>query len=242
MGGCNPAIGCGCGGGCQGGQCGVGQKPQQAAINPACTIGGAPCPAENNSRACLPGDPSLSTTVICRRALGQGLWARQWTGSVLAGNYTQLNAIFPAFVASGKLCVTSVTLTITSAGEPPVVTAVAVQAVGASAVWDFVDSPGSPLWTPRVSEPCMHEVLSINTTTGRCPCDAACADCLYPSALGGLFAVRLDFPVQAILATDTIKLDVTGTYAAQKPCCQIPLAAGEPVVVAGPYPALQSIL
>ena len=240
--GCNAEDGgCGCSSCKVGGPCGGGAKPP---VNPACVIGTVPCPAETHSRACLPGDPALSTTVICRRALGQGLWARQliMAATIPAGSYTELNAIFPAFVAAGKLCVTSVTLTITTVGPPPVATAVAVQAVGASAVWDFVDSPGSPLWTPRVSDPCMHEVLSINTTTGRCPCDAACADCLYPAAIGGLFAVRLRFPSITLLATDTVTLDVTGTYAAKKPCCQIPLAAGEPAVVAGPYPALQSIV
>ena len=236
--GCNAEDGCGCAPCKAGGACAM-----KAPVNPACIVGNVPCPAESHSRACLPGDPALSTTVICRRALDEGLWAKRLTmaATIPAGNYTQMIAVFPAFVASGKLCVTSVTLTVTTVGPPPVTTAVAVQAVGASAVWDFVDSPGSPLWVPRVSTPCMHEVLSINTTTGRCPCDAACADCLYPAALGGLFAVRLRFPTQAILATDTVVLDVTGTFAAKKPCCQIPIASGEPQVVAAPYPALQSI-
>lgn len=236
MGGCSPG-GCDCGP-CKGGggdACGA-KKP----FNPACVVGNVPCPAETHARACLSGDPSISSAVICRRAQAQGLWSRQLVlvpGVIPAGNYTELVAVFPAFVASGKICVTSVTLAVAGA----VIVVVPVQAVGASAVWDFVDSPGSPIWTPRVSDPCMHEVLSINTTTGRCPCDAACADCLYPAALGGLFAVRVRFPSQGILATDTVTFDVTGTYAAKKPCCQIPIAAGEPAVVAAPYPALQSI-
>jgi len=235
--GCNAADGaCGCASGCKG-ACKSPKNP-----NPACVIGNLPCPAESHSRACLPGDPALSTTVICRRAIAQGRWDRTFsTATIAAGDYTTMVVIFPAFVASGKLCITSLALTITTDDEPPVVTAVPLTSVGGSAVWDFADSPGAPLWTARVAEPCMHGVGDISTTTGRCPCDAACADCLYPAALGGLFAVKITFPLTTFPALATVRLDVSGTFVAQPPCCEIPLAAGEPPVVGGAYPALQSI-
>jgi hypothetical protein len=86
----------------------------------------------------------------------------------------------------------------------------------------------------------MHETLGITTTDGRCPCDAACEECIYPGAVGGLFAVKLRFGALTIVPTDVIAVKLTGTFVATEPCCKIPLSVGEPQVVAGPYPALQS--
>jgi len=147
---------------------------------------------------------------------------------------TELIVIFPAFSASGRVCAKSVTMTI-NGGSPT-----SVDAIGVTGVWDMVDSPGAPLWTLRVGEPCMHETLGITTTDGRCPCDAACEDCIYPAAVGGLFAVKLRFGAQNLAVGDAVAVKLTGTFAPSAPCCKISLSVGEEEVVSGPYPALQS--
>jgi hypothetical protein len=240
----------GCTSGCQF-KAGVASERRPAAalaaatVAAVCMIGAVPCPAESHSRACLPGDPGLSSLQIQRLALDQALWSRTLTAVAPAGTpaaITEMVLIFPAFVASGKPCLKSVSLSFTVPGVPPVTTVVAVEAVGISGVWDMADTPGGPIWTARVGTVCLKEVLGINTTTGRCPCEVACKDCIYPAAVGGLFAVRLRFPSTAVVAgTDTISVTVTGTFEATPPCCLIPLSVGEPAVVAGPYPAFQSL-
>lgn len=206
-----------------------------AALAAVCKVGNVPCPAESHSRACLPGDPGLSSLEIARRARAESLWTRSITLVVTsAGNFSDMVLVIPAFASSGQVCAKSVTF-LQNAG------AVVVDAIGISGVWDMVDSPGAPLWVPRVGEACMHETLGVQTTTGRCPCDAACEDCIYPAAVGGLFVAHLRFATRSFSVGDALVVTLTGTFKSTKPCCQIPLSVGEPQVVAGPYPALQSL-
>lgn len=210
-------------------------KIPTSAVTAACTIGTVPFPAEIHARACLPGDPGLSSLEIARRARAESLWTRSLLVVVTtAGAFTDLVVILPAFAASGRVCAKSVTMLQNAA-------VVAVDAIGITGVWDMVDSPGAPQWQARVGEACMHETLGVQTTTGRCPCDAACEDCIYPAAVGGLFVAHLRFASRVFAVGDVISVTLTGTFKSTAPCCSIPLSVGEPVVVAGPYPALQSL-
>ena len=196
-----------------------------------------PCKAPSYSTPCLPGDPNMSPLQIARAARSEHLFTRELTFAVNAlqvGDHTTLQAVFPAFTASGNACIKSVTLIVDGVAVP-------VNIVGVSAVWLFA-SPASNVWTSRVAIPCEKLVNDIITTTGRCPCDVECEGCIYPAGVGGLFAVAITFPSTAFALGDVVTFSVTGTHTQQEPCCVIPELLAEPQVVAGPYPAIQSLI
>jgi len=193
-----------------------------------------PCKTPSYARACLPGDPMSSPPRIERAARTEHLWTRTITFVAPAiAAATVLDVLFGTFTASGSACLKSISLSINGVAIP-------VSIVGLSAVWDFTDL-GSVDWTERVAHPCESEVLDIQTTTGRCPCDVECEGCLYPAGVGGLMQIRARFPATAVLLGQSVVLTATGTHKQTAPCCLMPLLVDElaPVKTGAGPPWLQ---